>query len=314
VEECSVTQSEEGGGASFERLARRQGLKISVLLFALLFLVFCTIGFLALQLSVEARRTEAEALADDHLARLNAELHDTMGAAYMLGSVVKERQGQVDQKLLESLGPDLLRLFPMASAVQFAPKGVIRYTYPVKDNKEAIGHDLLSDRNRNKEAHLALATQKLTLAGPFPLVQGGVAAVGRYPVFINNADGWPYFWGFSTVLIRVPRLLEAAGMMELERADYRYGLCRVKDGGECEGFASHGAGPPADPVRSKMVVPNGQWILSLAPNAGWRSATEQSVIVLLSFLLALVLALLHFRALGRLTRVQLLLQESEDEL
>jgi len=309
-----VTQSEEERDAHSSRLVQKQRLTISILLFAVLFLAFCALGFIALQLRVAERRAEAEALADDHLARLNAQLHDTMGAAYMLGSVVKERRGQVDQQLIDSLGPDLLRLFPMAEAVQFAPKGVIRYTYPLKDNKEAIGHDLLADPNRNKEAHLALATQKLTLAGPFTLLQGGVAVIGRYPVFINNADGWPYFWGFSTVLVRMPRLLEAAGIMDLARADYRYELCRVRDGGQCDVFASRGDGPPVDPVRNKMVVPNGQWVLSLAPSAGWRSASEQATILLLSFALALVLALLNFWSLGKLTQIQFAPEQSADEL
>ena len=239
-----------------------------------------------LESRVEQKRNLAHLEAVVHLEMLGVRLNETMGAAYLMAGAVIQDQGRNPAGLIESMAPQLLQQFPLAAAIQLAPKGVIRYSYPLKGNQEAIGHDLLVDPKRNQEAHLAVSTGKLTLAGPFTLVQGGVGAVARFPVYINNADGWPKFWGFTTVLVRVPRMIEAAGLMDLPRSGYDFSLCRARDANGCEVFASQGGPLPDDPVKVSLAVPNGQWILAVSPKEGWWQPTEIGVAILLCLALA----------------------------
>lgn len=255
-------------------------------LFLVILAAVCVVAGSVLQARVEERRALAQREVARHIEVLGVRLNETMGAAYLMAGAIIQDQGRNPGALLNSMAPALLQQFPVAAAIQAAPKGVIRYSYPLKGHEEAIGHDLLVDPARNREAHLAVSTRKLTLAGPFSLVQGGVGVVARFPVYISNADGWPKFWGFTTALIAVPRLLEAAGVMDLPRNGYRYSICRVRDENGCEVFATRGDAPPVDPVQGTLAVPNGQWILAVSPEEGWWRRSEIVVAVLLSLSLA----------------------------
>lgn len=258
----------------------------------LFFVLLAGLGLAAwsiLQLRIEQRRTVAFQDAAEHVERIEVQLGETMGAAYLMAGAIIQDQGRNPGLLVYSLAPLLLQQFPLAAAIQAAPNGVIRFSYPLKGNEGAIGHDLLVDPARNREAHLAVSTRRLTLAGPFSLVQGGIGVVARFPVYLNNFEGWPKFWGFTTVLVHVPRLLEAAGLMDLQRAGYRYSLCRVRDQNGCEVFDAQGGVLPVDPVTVTMAVPNGQWLLAVSPEKGWWRPAEIGIAILLSLVLAGVL-------------------------
>lgn len=258
-------------------------------LMALFLVLLGILGLVAgylLQARIEQRRALALQEAIARVEILELQLNETMGAAYLMAGAIVQAQGQNPGLLVDSMAPLLLQQFPLAAAIQAAPNGVIRHSYPLKGNQEAIGHDLLVDPARNQEAHLAVSTRKLTLAGPFPLIQGGVGAVARFPVYVNNSDGWPKFWGFTAVVLRVPRLLEMAGVVDLLRSGYRYSFCRVRDENGCEVFAARGDGLPVDPVRVSIAVPNGQWILALSPEEGWWRPAEIAILAALCLALA----------------------------
>lgn len=269
-------------------------------LFFVFLVVFSLLAWGVFQGRVEQRRALALQEATLHANTIELRLEETMGAAYLMAGAIIQDQGRNPGLLIDSLAPQLLQQFPLAAAIQAAPKGIVRYSYPLKGHERAIGHDLLVDPARNQEAHLAVSTGKLTLAGPFPLLQGDIGVVARFPVYLHNVDGWPKFWGFTTVLLLVPRLLEAAGVADLERAGYRYSLCHVRDQGGCEVFAVQGAGLPVDPVNTLLKTPNGQWILAVSPETGWWTRTEISLLALI----CLVLAAAHMTLIQYLFRLR----------
>lgn len=227
-------------------------------------------GFAYLDSQRTLKRAEVRALAYAQAQRLSQRLQESLGPAYMLASLVQQGNGKVDN--FEAVAVEIMTQFPMARAVQLAPMGVISQVYPLPGNEKVLGHDLIKDKARNREAHLAISRKQLTLAGPFELMQGGLGAVGRYPVFRRQADGRTDFWGFSIVLIRVPELLSAAGFLHLRTAGMSYSLCRYPLGDEkeaCVPFAREGAAVLDDPVTVDVDVPNGKWVLALAPLQGW---------------------------------------------
>lgn len=241
---------------------------------------------------VEQRRAIALQEVNVVVNMVSLHLTETMGAAYVMAGAIAQDKGQHPGLLVFSMAPSLLQQFPLAAAIQAAPNGVVGYSYPLKGNEASIGHDLLVDPMRNVEAHLAVSTRKLTLAGPFQLVQGGLGVVARFPIYLNNTDGWPKFWGFSTVVMHVPRLLEVAGVMDLQRSGYRYSFCRVRAEGHCAVFASSGGALPVDPVTHLLPVPNSEWQLSVSPNEGWWRPLEVALAVLFTFVAAALLTAL----------------------
>lgn len=251
----------------------------------------------------ESRRLAVKMLAQGYAQRIQERLQTALVSTYVLASVVKQSGGQLHN--FPDVAAELITLFPSVSALQLAPDGVIQESYPLEGNEAAIGHDLLADRKRNREAAAAITTQQLTLAGPFNLIQGGVGAVGRLPVFISNERNESHFWGFANALIRIPNLLDAAGLGGLAKAGYRYELWRLNpDTEQRQVFASSGEQPLVAPVEYVITVFGGRWILSLAPEEGWTTAADYIEIFGYSLGVALIVTLLQYFGIRALLGVE----------
>lgn len=72
------------------------------------------------------------------------------------------------------------------SSVQLVPNGVIKYVYPLEENRSALNLNLFKTPNVRKEALKSLADKKMYFAGPLALKQGGIGIVGRLPVYKKN--------------------------------------------------------------------------------------------------------------------------------
>ncbi|WP_227657591.1 PAS domain S-box protein [Candidatus Magnetaquicoccus inordinatus] len=155
----------------------------------------------------------------------------------------------------------------------------------------------MSDEKRNREARLAKESGKLTLAGPFELLQGGTAIIGRLPVFFDEADPQT-FWGFTMVLIRMPALLDIVRLSDLEADGYSYELWRIyPDNDNRHVFAQSKHALKVEPATSVIDVPNGRWMLSIAPWDGWISTTRITVEAVFILLLSIASGWLARRAL-----------------
>lgn len=268
------------------------------------FIAYFLAASIALQIHdshVSSQRLSTQMLAQGYAQRIQERLQTALISTYVLASVVKQARGQVQN--FDDVAAELITLFPSVSALQLAPDGVIRDIYPRDGNEAAIGHDLLGDKQRNREAVVAITTQQLTLAGPFNLVQGGIGAVGRLPIFLANDRNESHFWGFANVLIRIPNLIEAAGLTGLAKAGYRYELWRVNpDTEKRQVFAHSHEAPLTAPVDYVVTVYNGRWILSLEPEGGWMSTLDYLEIFGYSLIAALVITALQYFAIGLLQR------------
>lgn len=240
---------------------------------------------------IHEARQQALRVAEPQLRLLGQTLSQSLSVTNALAALVRNGHGQVPD--FERIATELRASFPGIGALQLAPKGVIAVSVPLAGNEKAIGHDLLADPKRDKEAFLARETGKLTLAGPFNLIQGGVGAAGRMPVYLDGEDGRQTFWGFATALIRFPDILDAAQLPSLKAAGYDYLLWRLPpDRDDRQVIADSGAERLADPEDLVITVPNGTWHLNVAPTRGWQQpllvARDAAVAALLVGLLALL--------------------------
>ena len=238
---------------------------------------------------LSAERARAEAAAQTYLSAIAERIDRAMSATYALASLVREGNGKV--RNFDSIAREMLRLYPGVDSLQLAPDGVVTFVVPLAGNEKAIGHDLLKDPIRTKEAFLARSTRELTLAGPFPLIQGGQGAVGRLPVFLSDGSGAERFWGFTSVLIRFPDVLAGAPQEPLKESGYGFILWRLHpDSGRRDIISASSGQPLADPVEKAVRVPNGQWILSVAPISGWGNPGTLILQAALGFLFSVTVA------------------------
>jgi len=150
------------------------------------------------------------------------------------------------------------------SNLQLAPDGIVSYIYPLSGNEKALGHNILKTDARRVDAQKAINDRRMTVAGPFQLIQGGVGLIGRNPIFLPTDEG-DRFWGFASALIFVDDLLNFTELSEWEARGYRYTLSHLLDDGktwEVFAYSARPMGPGAHTV--SIQVPNGEWHLSMS--------------------------------------------------
>lgn len=265
---------------------------VVLLVFVVASLFAATVVYVIEKDVMRQRRAVVDGVASNHALLIEGHVSQALSATYPLAALVRRGGGSVEG--FERLAEEMLPYYPGAACLQLAPGGVVTHVVPLAGNEGAVGHELLVDREHDSEAFLARDSGKLTLAGPFELVQGGVAAVGRLPVYIDGASGAGGFWGFSTVLIRFPEVLGPARLHALVDHGLGYELYRDNPHtGKRQMIARSGDGELAEPLRHTIEVPNAAWTLCVAPVGGWggRGAwfiARCVVGLLLSFLVALI--------------------------
>ena len=229
------------------------------------FLVMCS-GRYLLEQDHEIRDNDDLLLIQQILANQESELSRRL--SYMLSSTYLLAQevasSQDDFKHFDAFADTLLQRMEGITNVQLAPDGVISRIYPLAGNEAAIGHDILNDDKRKDEARVAVQDRKLTLAGPFKLLQGGTAVIGRNPVFMLQANGQEKFWGFTSALILLEDLIGGSGLDSLPSTKYVYQLSRIlPETGLPSVFAGSGNTEGVNMQSIEIMVPNGSWTLQI---------------------------------------------------
>jgi PAS domain S-box-containing protein len=240
---------------------------------------------------LQSLREHASLEATNHANALQRSIDRALSATYALAALVRQGNGIVRD--FDTVANKMLPFYPGTSSLQLAPRGVVQSIVPLAGNEQAIGHDLLKDPARTKAAIVARDTRKLTLDGPFDLLQGGQGAVGRLPVFLDDAKGGPSFWGFASVLIRFPEVLETARFFELKEQGFAWELWRIHpDTGQKQIIGASSSTALIDPVVKPLQVPNATWTLAVAPQEGWFNPLRLSIRAALGMLFSLLLAYL----------------------
>lgn len=186
------------------------------------FLIVLGIGSAFIVL-VEQQRTAEQrqvvhAMGRQYAYALQRQVDLSLSATFALASIVHQNV-KIDD--FEALAASMIEHYGGIRALQVAPQGVVRQSYPLAGNEQAIGHDLLNDPQRRVEALRAIEARQLTVAGPVTLVQGGVALIGRLPVFVSDGDGGEHFWGFTIALIGLPDVLAASNFNQIIDSTFR---------------------------------------------------------------------------------------------
>lgn len=240
-------------------------------------------------------RAETRTVLQPYLNAISLTVSEALSATAALSAMLHQGRGEIEN--FEAIATEMLLRYPGIASLQLAPDGVIRDIVPLAGNEAVVGHNLLKDPRRTREAFLARDTGELTLAGPFPLVQGGMGAAGRLPIYLPDKHGNARFWGFAIVLLRFPDILEVAGLGRLALGGYHYRLWRIHpDSGQPQVIAASTELLLDQPVEMTTRVPNSDWTLSATPIAGWRDPTllwvHSGIALLLVLLVTTILRLL----------------------
>jgi PAS domain S-box-containing protein len=253
--------------------------------------VFASVTILTQYLAYQRYRIASDAAREKVVNEINAvkeriktSLSYSLSATKTLAFLVKAYGVPAD---FDSIAKGILESNKYIDALELTKGGVITHVYPLKGNEGAVGYDVLSDSLRSREAYKAMGRNELFFAGPFELKQGGMAVVGRLPIFIDGK-----FFGFSVVLIRLPTLLKAAGITDGQHGDFHYQLSKINPYTQQEEFFL-----PQVPAHDKgnsvsIEVPDGAWKLYVMPKANNNILYNVSTLSVLGLVLSLTGGLL----------------------
>lgn len=195
-------------------------------------------------------------------------LDRSLSVSYALATLVRQGRGRIDN--FDTLAAEMITVYGGITALQLAPGGTISQVVPLAGNEAVIGFSPLRDPKQGAETQRVIDTRQPGLTGPFELRQGGIGVVGRHPVFLTDETGVERFWGLTQVLIRIQDLLAAARLDALNKGGFAYEMWRTKpDDGSRHVFVRSGDVPLKTPINVRIAVPNGEWVLSVAPADGW---------------------------------------------
>ncbi len=201
-------------------------------------------------------------VARSQTTAIEQRLTQSLSSTYMLAREIQRSDGEVTG--FEEYAHEIIQALGGISNLQLAPNGIIQHIYPLKGNEKAIGHNLLVDDRRRKEARMAIKTKALTLAGPFQLVQGGIAVIGRKPVYLTDSQGQERFWGFASALIFLDDLLAVTKLNALESKGYAYEIRRIHpDTFKIQTFAQSKLVVGHSPILENIKVANGYWQIAI---------------------------------------------------
>ncbi len=284
---------------------------IPILVFSLVFAI-CSYVFTSYKRLAEQ---EQQILMSEIIANqgsiIERRLSRSLSSTYILASLLRQNNGQLDD--FESYAADIIQSLGGISNLQLAPDGIVNSIYPLAGQERALGHDILHDDARRDVAWQAIETGRLTLAGPFELVQGGVAVIGRNPIFLNDETGEAQFWGFASALIYLKDLLASTDLDSLPQKGYTYQLMGTSPiTGDLEIYAGEEA-PLVNPVKYSIKVPNAEWTLCLSRESSIPSFAK-NLFVLLNLSISILLAYLTYILVKQPVVLKELVRQRTDDL
>ena len=185
--------------------------------------------------------------------------------------------------------------------LELAKDGTINNVYPLQGNEHVLGLNLLTAEKRSYEASLARSTGKYTIAGPFPLVQGGVGALLFDPIFKYNNKGEYRFWGFAVVVIDWEAFVKEVNLQHLEKSGYHYSIWhRDPYTGAKANIAASDHMVSVDAIQVSCPMPNDFWYVDIEVDGGWISPLTQDGYLALAMLISLLLTIGYWQfATGR---------------
>lgn len=227
--------------------------------------------------------------------KINANIHLTHG---LIGTLATEPD--MNQERFSRLASHVFEQENQLRNLAAAPDLIIRMVYPLAGNAAALGLNYTTNAAQRDAALKVRDSGQVIMAGPVDLVQGGRGFVARFPVTYDDATGQPQFWGIVAAVIDAEALYTAAGLNDPDAP------IEIAISGE-DGTGARGSvffGDPSilqdTPVTAEVALPNGSWVLSARPKAGWSNSPPNTWLLRTIMGVGVALVLIPVLLAGRL--------------
>ncbi len=260
-------------------------------------IAFVSALFLAYFLLENIRKNEQAAAtytAQNTVRRIQSQVDEYVTCSNVLENVILAGY-ELNEEGFSTLASMLPNEDGVVKAFELAPKGVVAEIYPMEENAEAIGLDLLTAHERAVDAKLAKESMEYTIAGPFELRQGGTGALLFNPVYQMNTTEQQEFWGFIVLVIDWDKFVAKMELDRLSEADYCYRIWKEDSvTGEPNVLVQCPHTFPKDRLTVDCMLPNDRWYFDIIPSNGWIPISYWISDVVICYALSLLIAVLFY--------------------
>ena len=227
--------------------------------------------------------------AESTVSRVKSQLNRYLAESELVKNII-ESGYDIDGEKFSILSQMMQDKQNVIEAHELAKDGIVSHIYPMKGNEEAMGLNMLEHPDRKKEANLAKTSGQYTIAGPFPLVQGGNGVLLFDPVYVKDEAGEDTFWGFSILVLNWDHFMEEVETYKLEDTSYQYLIWKNgTEPGEKLTIAQSEKFSFKDTLEVACDVPNDTWYFEIEPKAGWVPQSQIAFGILIAALVSGVL-------------------------
>jgi diguanylate cyclase (GGDEF)-like protein len=227
-------------------------------------------------------------------------------------------QPDMPPSTFDRLAGHLMKSGTQIRSVALAPDLVVNHVYPLKGNEKVLGLDYRKNDDQRSAVFRARDENRVTLAGPINLIQGGQGLLVRYPVTVTDIHGKTTFWGILSAVVDLDKLYRESGLNAAsENLNITVGAIDHNNG-STRYFYGDRADVGQVPAAAAIDLGYEQWILLATPKQGWNVLPEGTATFRLTLALVGLLIILPLVWVGRLMRERhdniLALRNREEQL
>ena len=241
-------------------------------------------------LEAEHREKHRQAVKEQALssaAHFERELSGALSALHTLSMTIQQN-GDIDR--FDFVAAELANRYPELDALALLPNGKVVYTHPEGNDVFALNTNARESADFASAVQRAEVTEAVVLDASTRDDEGRPLLVAWLPV-VTIADNKRAVWGHASASIRLAELVRSSGLEHLTRAGYHYRLIDTSRGQDAVLHTALPGKPIDTPVVEMIRVPDGGWMLEVAPMEGWvnHRRTAGYLLVGLGFAFALTL-------------------------
>lgn len=246
-------------------------------------------GFHLDRVLVRQQLADEEKISTIYSERTESLINSVFHKTDVIAAAIKLKNGDISDEEFDTLAKLVYQENAGIRGIQLMPGAVVTNSYPLEGNEGVMGKNFLEIEDRKKDVMLAINTKSISLSGPYSLIQGGLGVVARNPIFLTDADGKEYFWGFSAIVLNLPDALDDAQLSHLSESGYDFQLFNINENGERIVIDGNENMNTDKAVCSGVEVPNHEWTLAISSSRPWTPLIAGTGTFLLGFLLTIVL-------------------------
>lgn len=270
-----------------ERIKDRRGRSWWILAICLAISLIVAIAvYFALQ---ERSARDIERVSELYSERTGNVINSVFRKTDVLATVIKLKNGDLDEATFDEVARIMYEPNSGIRGIQSMPNAVVTYSYPLEGNEGVMGKNFFDIPERRDDVLLAVNTKSIALSGPYYLIQGGLGVVARNPVFLDDASGNEYFWGFSTIVLDLPDVLAPVALDRLPDVGYDYQLFSINEIGERIVIQGDADLDTTTAICGTIEVPHHEWTLAIVPLKPWRNLLQSIGILLVGVALSILI-------------------------